>query len=212
MAGTNLQAMIIAIGRELGSGGRDVGERVANGLQAELLDNQIVDLVAARIGAPASFVKARDENVEGFVDRLFRVITAAYPEAYGPDGLPDWSEERMVQLTASIIEEHARRVSLVVIGRGAPVLLKDRKDVFRVFVAGSLDGRIARLCRRTGIGRDDALREIKKSDQHRAAYMQTYYQNSWRDPGNYDLVVNTDRLGVEVAADIILHAARSPVA
>lgn len=204
--------MIIAIGRELGSGGRDVGERIASGLQAELLDNQIVDLVAARIGAPASFVKARDENVEGFVDRLFRVITAAYPEAYGPEGLPDWSEERMVQLTASIIEEHARRQSLVVIGRGAPVLLKDRKDVFRVFVAGSIDGRVARLCRRTGISRDDALREIKKSDQHRAAYMQTYYQNNWRDPGNYDLVVNTDRLGVEVAADIILHAARAPVA
>jgi hypothetical protein len=204
--------VIIAIGRELGSGGRDVGERVAAAMHAELLDNQIVDLVAARIGAPASFVRARDENVEGFVDRLFRVITAAYPEAYGPDGLPDWSEERMVQLTASIIEEHARRESLVVIGRGAPVLLKDRRDVFRVFVAGSIDGRVARLCRRTGVARDDALREIKKSDQHRAAYMQTYYHADWRDPGHYDLFVNTDRLGVEVAADIITHAARTPVA
>jgi cytidylate kinase len=204
--------MIVAIGRELGSGGRDVGERVAAAMHAELLDNQIVDLVAAKIGAPASFVRARDENVEGFVDRLFRVITAAYPEAYGPEGLPDWSEERLVQLTASIIEEHARRESLVVIGRGAPVLLKDRRDVFRVFVAGSLDVRIARLTRRTGITHDDALREIKKSDQHRAAYMQTYYHADWRDPGNYDLVVNTDRLGVETAAEIISNAARAPVA
>lgn len=204
--------MIVAIGRELGAGGRDVGERVATAMHAELLDNQIVDLVAAKIGAPASFVRARDENVEGFVDRLFRVITAAYPEAYGPEGLPDWSEERLVQLTASIIEEHARRASLVVIGRGAPVLLKGRRDVFRVFVAGSTDGRIARLCRRTSISHDDALREIKKSDQHRAAYMQTYYHADWRDPGNYDLVVNTDRLGVETAAEIISNAARAPVA
>lgn len=203
--------MIVAFGRELGAGGRDVGERVAAALHAELLDNQIVDLVAAKIGAPASFVRARDENVEGFVDRLFRVITAAYPEAYGPDGLPDWSEERLVQLTASIIEEHARRESLVVIGRGAPVLLKDRKDVFRVFVAGSIEGRIARICRRTGASHDEALREMKKSDQHRAAYMQTYYHTDWRDPGNYDIVVNTDRLGIEVAAEIITNAARSPV-
>jgi len=208
----NQFVMIVAIGRELGAGGRDVGERVSASMHAELLDNQIVDLVAAKIGAPASFVRARDENVEGFVDRLFRVITAAYPEAYGPEGLPDWSEERLVQLTASIIEEHARRESLVVIGRGAPVLLKDRRDVFRVFVAGSIDGRIARLCRRTGISHDDALREIKKSDQHRAAYMQTYYHADWRDPGNYDLVVNTDRLGVETAAEIISNAARAPVA
>ena len=117
----------------------------------------------------------------------------------------------MVQLTASIIEEHARRESLVVIGRGAPVLLKERRDVFRVFVAGSVDGRVARICRRTGVSRDDALREIKKSDQHRAAYMQTYNHTDWRDPGNYDLVVNTDRLGVEVTADIIVHATRPPV-
>ena len=202
--------MIVAIGRELGAGGRDVGERVAAAMHSELLDNQIVDLVAAKIGAPASFVRARDENVEGFVDRLFRVITAAYPEAYGPEGLPDWSEERLVQLTASIIEEHARRESLVVIGRGAPVLLKDRRDVFRVFVAGSIDGRIARLSRRIGLSHDEALREIKKSDQHRAAYMQTYYHADWRDAGNYDLVVNTDRLGVEIAAEIIAAAARTP--
>ncbi|HKW44656.1 MAG TPA: cytidylate kinase-like family protein [Candidatus Eremiobacteraceae bacterium] len=204
--------MIVAIGRELGAGGRDVGERVAAALHAELLDNQIVDLVAAKIGAPASFVRARDENVEGFVDRLFRVITAAYPEAYGPDGLPDWSEERLVQLTASIIEEHAHREPLVVIGRGAPVLLKERRDVFRVFVAASVEGRVARICRRTGATHDEALRDIKKSDQHRAAYMQTYYHADWRDPGNYDLVVNTDRLGVELAAEMISNAARTPVA
>src|SRR5450755_3962620 len=203
--------MIVAIGRELGAGGRDVGERVAAAMHAELLDNQIVDLVAAKIGAPASFVRARDENVEGFVDRLFRVITAAYPEAYGPEGLPDWSEERLVQLTASIIQEHAQCESLVVIGRGAPVLLKERRDVFRVFIAGSLEGRIARLGRRTGISHDDAAREIKKSDQHRAAYMQTHYHADWRDPGNYDLVMNTDRLGVDGAAELILHAARTPV-
>ena len=203
--------MIVAIGRELGAGGRDVGERIAHALHAELLDNQIVDLVAARIGAPASYVQARDENVESFVDRLFRVITAAYPEAYGPEGLPDWSEERLVQLTETIIEERSHGEPLVVIGRGAPVLLRDRRDVFRVFVTASHEGRIARLMRRGAPSREDALRDIKKSDAHRAAYMQTYYHVDWRDAANYDLVVNTDRLGIDAAADAVLHAMRVPV-
>ncbi len=202
--------MIVAIGRELGSGGRDVGERLAQAMHAELLDNQIVDLVAARIGAPLAYVRARDEHVESFVDRLFRVITAAYPESYGPDGLPDWSEERLVQLTESIIQERAHGEPLVVIGRGAPVLLRDRRDVFRIFVAASHEGRIARLMRRGSHSREEAMREIKKSDSARAAYMQTHYHVDWRDASNYDLVVNTDRLGIDAAADAVLHAMRVP--
>ncbi|HLW38264.1 MAG TPA: cytidylate kinase-like family protein, partial [Candidatus Eremiobacteraceae bacterium] len=142
--------MIVAFARELGAGGREIGERVAQALHAELLDNQIVDLVAARLGAPASYVQAHDEHVEGFVERLFRVITSAYPEAYAGEGLPDWSEERLAELTASIIQERARTESLVVIGRGAPILLADRDDSLRVLVVASHDTRVRRLCGRLG--------------------------------------------------------------
>src|SRR5579872_1081807 len=152
--------MIVAFARELGAGGRAIGERVAQALQAELLDNQIVDLVAARLGAPAAYVEAHDEHVEGFVERLFRVITAAYPEAYPSEGLPDWSEDRLADLTASIIQERARTQALVVIGRGAPVLLRDRADVLRVLVVASLETRVRRLAERLQLSQDEALREI----------------------------------------------------
>ena len=73
--------MIVAIARELGAGGRAVGEAVASALSVELLDNQIVDLVAQRLGAPESYVAERDEQVESFAERLLRGITAAYPES-----------------------------------------------------------------------------------------------------------------------------------
>ncbi len=201
--------MIVAIGRELGAGGRGVGDRVAQMLDAELLDNQIIDLVAARIGAPAAYVQARDENVESFVDRLFRIITSAYPEAYAAEGLPDWSEERMVQLTGSIIQEHATGKPLVVIGRGAPLLLRDRPDALRVFITAPPAARVARLRERTGCSADDAAREIKKSDQHRLAYMQQYYGVHWRDPSLYDLIVNTEHLSVDAAAKLIVEAGRT---
>ncbi|HXW51428.1 MAG TPA: cytidylate kinase-like family protein [Candidatus Acidoferrales bacterium] len=200
--------MIVAIGRELGAGGRDVGERVAQQLGAELLDNQIIDLVAARIGAPTAYVEARDENVESFVDRLFRVITSAYPEAYAAEGLPDWSEERMVQLTGSIIQEHATGKPLVVIGRGAPMLLRDRADALRTFITAPTSARVARLRERTGCTADDAAKEIKKSDQHRLAYMQQYYGVNWRDPSLYDIIVNTEHLGLDGAAQLIVEASR----
>lgn len=196
--------MIVAIGRELGAGGAEVGERIAQLLDAELLDKQIVDLVAARIGAPAAYVEARDENVEGFVDRLFRVITSAYPEAYAAEGLPDWSEERMVELTAGIIREHASSHSLVVIGRGAPLLLRDRRDAVRAFIAAPFAARAQRIRARTSCSADEAARDIKKSDQHRLAYMQQHYRVDWRDPHSYDIVVNMEHLSVDAAAALII--------
>jgi len=196
--------MIIAIGRELGSGGRAVGERTAALLGAQLLDKEIVDLVAARIGAPKPYVEARDEAVEGFVDRLLRVITAASPESFAEDaGVPDWSEARLVKLTETIIREHAAGEPLVVIGRGAPVLLRDRSDLFRVFVTASLAVRAKRVAERTGKTIDEAMRELRSSDQHRSAYMQQYYNVEWRDARLYDLVVNTDRIDYNEAARLI---------
>jgi len=200
--------MIVAIGRELGAGGGETGERVARQLGAELLDQQIVNLVAARLGAPAAYVAARDEHVEGFVDRLFRVITSAYPESYAAGDLPDWSEERLVELTASIIRERAGTNPLVVIGRGAPMLLRDRRDAVRAFVTAPVDVRVKRIQARMGCSADEAAREIKKSDQQRLAYMQQYYHADWRDPRLYDIVVNTEHLSMDSAAEVIVAAAR----
>jgi CMP/dCMP kinase len=201
------EIMIVAIGRELGSGGRAVGERTARLLGAQLLDKEIVDLVAARMGAPKPYVEARDESVESFVDRLLRMITAASPESFAEGaGVPDWSEERLVKLTETIIREHAEGEPLVVIGRGAPVLLRDRSDLFRVFVTASAGTRAARVAARTGKSLEDALRELRSSDQHRSAYMQQYYNVDWRDARLYDLVVNTDRIDYDDAARLIAGA------
>jgi len=199
--------MIVAIGRELAAGGHEVGEAVARALDVELLDNEIVNLVAQRIGAPESYVAEHDEQVETFVERLLRGITAAYPESFSGQRLPDWSEAHMVELTAAIIKERAASESLVVIGRGAPMLLKDRSDVLRVFVCAPEDARVARLAQRLQISRDEALKELRKSDQQRATYLKEHYGAAdWRDPRHYDLVVDTQRLGIDGAAHLVVEA------
>lgn len=201
--------MIVAIGRELAAGGHAVGEGVAKALHVELLDNEIVNLVAQRIGAPESFVAERDEQVEGFVERLLRSITAAYPESFSGQNLPDWSEAHLVQLTGAIIKERAASESLVVVGRGAPILLKDRADVLRVLVTAPEDARVARLAQRLGVSRDEALKELRKSDLRRASYLKEHYGVAdWRNPHLYDLVVDTGRLGIEGAVHLVVEAAQ----
>jgi CMP/dCMP kinase len=201
--------MIVAIARELGAGGRAVGDAVASALNIPLLDNEIVNLVAQRLGAPESYVAEHDEQPASFADRVLRGITAAYPESLTAQGLPDWSEERLVQLTETIIKERAASESLVVIGRGAPMLLRDRKDVVRVLVTAPQPDRVQRVSRRLGLTAEDALKEVRRSDQHRAAYFKEHYAvTDWRDPRHYDLVINTARVSVEGAARLIVEATR----
>lgn len=88
------------------------------------------------------------------------------------------------------------------------MLLRDRRDAVRAFITAPLDVRVTRVQARTGCSADDAAREVKKSDQQRLAYMQQYYHADWRDPRLYDIVVNTEHLTPEVAADLIIGAAR----
>lgn len=201
--------MIVAIGRELGAGGHEVGERIAALIGAELLDDQIVDLVAQKIGAPASYVAAKDETVETFAERLFHSIRQAQPEAYaaGTD-IPDWSEDRLFALTSDLIRERAREHSLVVIGRGAPILLANMPGLLRLFVIAPIEARVRRLTERMGVSAEEALREIKASDQRRAAYLKQYFGVDWRDPHLYDLIVNSGALGVEQAARIAVECVR----
>jgi CMP/dCMP kinase len=201
--------MIVAIARELGAGGRAVGAAVAETLGIELLDNQIVNLVAARIGAPESYVAEHEEHVESFVDRVLRGITAAYPESGSGQGLPDWSEPRLVALTETIIKERAASESIVVVGRGAPILFKDRPDVLRVFVTAPADVRLARICERLSLPRDEALKELKKSDLNRAAYFKEHYGVAdWRDAHHYDLVVDTGRFGIPGSTRLVVEATK----
>ena len=88
------------------------------------------------------------------------------------------------------------------------MLLRDRRDAVRAFVTAPVDARVKRVQARMGCTADEAAREIKKSDQHRLAYMQQHYHADWRDPHLYDIVVNTEHLSTEAAAELIIAAAR----
>jgi cytidylate kinase len=83
----------------------------------------------------------------------------------------------------------------------------------RTFITAPFDVRVQRVQARTGCAPDYAAREVKKSDQHRLAYMRQHYNVDWRDPGLYDAVLNTEHLSPEAAAEIVIAAGnRLPVA
>ena len=202
--------MIITISRQLGAGGGDVAHAVADRLGWSVVDNEVIDEVAARAGLPAEEVAERDERAPGFIERLARTLATAMPEFVAPEGgtLPDLTEERLVKVTERVVADLAAQGQVVLVGRAAPAVLATHPNALHVRVVAPVDYRAARIVERDAIDPKDAEKLIHEVDGNRGRYHKQYYGRDWEDASNYDLVVNTGRLGVDGAVDVILDRVR----
>jgi cytidylate kinase len=201
--------MIITISRQYAAGGSEVARRVAEALDYTLVDNQLIDEVATRAGMTREEVAEREERAPGFIDRLTHTLAASMPEFIAPEGgtLPDLTEERLVRITETVVAEVAARGRVVLVGRAAPAVLGRRDDAIHVRVVAPVAARIRRAMERLGVGADEARKQLVETDHNRARYHKQYYRKDWDDAANYDVVVNTDRLGIEGAVAVIVETA-----
>lgn len=201
---------VITISRQYGSGGSQVAERVASALGWELLDNAIVDAVAARLDMSAEEVEAREERVPSLVERLASAMTLGSPEMLitgeHPLGAP--SEEQIIATTAQIVEEAVSRGHVVLVGRGAQSQLAEREDAFHVFCYAPRAALIARAARRLEISEAEAAKVVDETNRAREQYVRRHWQRNWQSVDNYHLCVNTSWVGIEKAAEMIVSSAR----
>lgn len=200
---------IITISRMYGSGGSDVAARVAQLLGWSLLDNAFVDAVAERLGVSASEVQAREERTPSLVERLASALAVASPEILPPptEQIPP-SEERMADVTRRIIEEAVARGNAVLVGRGAQSVLARRAGVLHVFCYAPRDALVRRVAERRGISVAEAEKKVEEINKQREQYVRAAFKRSWKAHDNYHLAVNTEWLGIEGAADLIVSAAQ----
>ncbi len=205
---------IITVSRMYGSGGSEVAERIAHELGWQLLDNAFVDEVATRLGTPAAEVEAREERVPSLAQRLAATLALGAPEILpGPaDAELPPSEERLIEVTERIIMEAASRGHSVMVGRGAQSVLASRQDVIHVFCYAPRPALVARAARRLAISDKEAEKVVDDTNRQREQYVRTYWKRSWRAYENYHLCLNTDWLGVDGAASIVIRLAREKFA
>ena len=202
--------MIITISREIGAGGGEVSRQVAAALDWRVVDNEIVDAIAARSGLSPTEVAAREERAPGFAERLIRMLTAAAPEIQAaPDEVPELEEARLVQITASVVADIAREGRVVLVGRAASAVLSRDDDALHLKVVAPKEIRIAAVAARFGLAPAQARDQVSASDADRTRYHEQYYNRDWRDASHYHLVVNTAALGVEGAVDTIVGRAKA---
>ena len=208
----NALTMLITISRQYGAGGSEVARRVAAALGWRVVDNELVEEVAARAGIPADQVAERDERAPSFVERLARTLAASTPELFPPSvpggTLPKLQEVDLVRMTESVVAEAAAKGRLVLVGRAAPAVLAQERDGLHVKLVAPRPYRIQAAAERLGVDLQKAATVVDESDGTRARYHRQYYHRDWNDPVNYHLVLNTGALGLDGATSVIVSEAR----
>ncbi len=203
--------MIITISRELGAGGSDVARQVADALGWRVVDNELVDQIAARTGLSPAEVRDREERAPGFLERLIRLLTKAAPEMLTPaaEHVPELEEAKLVKITEAVVEEIAQQGRVVLVGRAAPVVLSRDRDALHLKIVAPKAARVEALMKRLGVTRDAAAAQVELSDANRTRYHEQYYERDWSDASQYHLVLNTAALGIDQAVATIVGRAKT---
>ena len=183
--------VIITISREYGSGGRYIGKLVAEKLGIKLYDKEFVLKVAESTGLSAEYI----ENNEQKRNVLENLNNGYY------SGLNN-SDELFIK-ESELIKEVADKESCVIVGRCADFILKDRKDVIKIFINSNIENEIKRAIEFYHLDKTKAEKEINRINKLRANHYKYYTEKEWKNPSNYDICINSDSIGVENAANLI---------
>ncbi len=199
--------IIITIARQYGSGGREIGERVAELLGIPLYDKEIITDASAKGSLDEDVIKKVDESAAN---------SLLYTLAMGSNilgttmhfGYKMPLNDKLFILQSEVIKEYAKEGSCVIIGRCADYVLRDEPNVLRLFIFGDLDHRQARVRERhPEIKSSQVIDVINKTDKRRSSYYNFYTGNKWGNYDNYDMTINSSTLGIENTAQVIYASA-----
>lgn len=203
-----MSVRVVAISREHGAGGEQVGALVAEQLGFRYVDDEIVAQAAAK-GQISHAEVADTEKRRSLALRLIEQIGRASTPAYSAPMAASLADRELYQeLIREVVVETASQGSAVIVAHAASIALADRNDVLRVLVVAPPNVRAERIAAEGGVGADEAARIVKSSDADRRSYFKRFYGIS-EEPTNYDLVLNTGGLGFERAAGVVASAAAS---
>jgi cytidylate kinase len=202
---------IITVSRMYCSGGSIVAARVARSMGWSLLDNAVIDEVAARTGLSASEVAAREERRPSLAERVATAMAMSTQEMMSPLASAQFppTEQHLLDVTHAVIEEAAARDSVVIVGRGAQMMLGSRSDVFGVFCYGPLEALTRSCMHRDALDHSRAEKRVQQVNQDRAAWTRANWGREWLGIENYHLCVNTDALGIDGAVDAVVSTAQA---
>ena len=191
--------IIITVGRQIGSGGRDVAKLLAEMFDCRLYDRELLNLAAKESGFSEKFFEQNDEH-KGFFKSMFQMHRSFAECSFYRN---EFSQENLFKFQSDAIVRAASESSCVFVGRCADYILRDIPGKVDVFITADIDDRIARVVERKGCSCEQAAKMIANGESDRASYYNYYTGKRWGHSDSYDLCVNSSILGIEGTAKFI---------
>lgn len=203
--------MVVTVSNEYGTGAIAIAMRVASELGYECVDRQLPVVVAKRFGISPEEVEANEDTARTLGERWLESLERATPELAVSSSVPPF-DEALLHAVQEAVREYAARGSVVIVGRGAAVILRGEADVVRVFMHAPREWRIGHVMAAFGTDRKTTEAEVDRIDRMRAAYLSDWYGVRFGDPANYDLCLDTSRFDEAQCAALIVSAVRNRAA
>jgi len=195
--------VVITIGRSFGSGGREVGKKVAADLGIPYYDKELLEIAAREAGGYAGYLESYDEKrPNGFLYSMALNPYTSEAEPYTGEGMP--LDMVLQDIQTKAVKAVADQGSCVIIGRRADKILRHDYDVLSVFITASTEKRIARAAQRNGLSEKESKKAVHKADKTRRSYYNAYGEGDWGEAANYNLCIDSGSLGIDNAAALIL--------
>lgn len=188
----------ITIGREFGSGGREIGKRVAQGMDIPYYDKELMAVAAEESGLSPEFLQSYDEKPANSF--LYSLAISQQTVLTGGATV----EQMAAKAQRDAILTVAQKGSCVIVGRCADYILRDKPGLVRIFITAGHDARIARIAQRDGVSEKEAEEKLRRMDKTRASYYSFHTDRRWGYAGSYDLCISSSLKGVDAAVETIL--------
>lgn len=196
-----MEKVIITIGRQFGSGGREIGKKLAEQLGIAYYDKELLRLAAQESGiCPELFEKA-DEKASGNLLQAFAMGFSMNGAIYQPNDY--FTDATLFQVQSDVIRKIATEGSCIIVGRCADYILKDEENCINIFIHSSQEDRLQRIRRKSPVSEKEALEQMKKTDKTRASYYNYYTDKTWGAASSYHLCIDSSAIGIDNAVALI---------
>ena len=193
---------IICISREFGSGGREIGRKVAEALNIPFYDRSIIDKTAEATGLSAEFIEQEEQRFNSSM--LFNLSMGGHTVTASGIAFSN----RVFEAESEVIRELAAKGSCVIVGRCADYVLRENPDLFSVFVCADLPFRVNRVVEWEQLPAERVQKLVKTNDKQRARHYHFYTDRTWGGKEYYDMILNSSSLGIDTCVNLITAAVK----
>jgi cytidylate kinase len=203
---------VVTIRGQLGSGAPQIGQLIAEKLDADYVDRQIIARMAVLLERDKRDIAAKEMPPGSLFGRIAAALGRGY--LFGVDYrgvyMPAWEipldDTRYLEVLTSVITELADRRATVIQGRGSQFILKNQPKALHILLVASLELRIKRTMNEMKVDEETATKEIERYDSSRREFIKRYFNAELENPIHYDLVINTEHLSFEATTSVVIDA------